>query len=268
MDITSMVSNARTQPRPQAPTEPFTGRLPPQPPEGVTLSEGSAEEMEKSMQSVIVEINAAREAEEQKLKELIYAYPRRRTSNFKTIVSNWKGPALEEDRRAHLKNFMALSGVSGLEFRQTKAAWAELKNQVTALYPGIKADFGFTVGKDGGILITDGMVRLSAEQKEVITFLANQSKALTESANAYATAIMDYVRKDSNSEGSANLGKFHLDAENFKDTVDLGRMFNTEMKYDAVDKRTLTPKGMHADMWYRQIAGNGEVRYALRFWEE
>lgn len=271
MDITSMVSNARTQLRPPAPAVPFTGRLPSQPPEGVTLSEGSAEEMEKSMQITMEEMIAARANE-----TFVYS-PTKMKMSGTYIVDIKTGEAIPDRRTSDgiekFRAFLNLNG-EGAEYRAANAAWLDLKKKIAMYYPDIPPDFGFSVTEDKKIAITNGKNALTNDQRAVVEYLANQSKALVDSAVAYAGAMIDFVARDYVQE--SGVGKYHLDFSTFKKTIDMGLIFNTDeigrqqsrAGHVGTAKNPLTIPGFHSNLWMYQLQRNGEVRYKIEEREE
>jgi hypothetical protein len=173
-------------------------------------------------------------------------------------ASVYLGPRNAEEKAVHEKNKHEVAALRG----KTSDAWEAFK----AKNGFENMDFGFTLAKDGSILITDGKnTKLTLEQKERIETRANESKVFADNARALAKSIIEYVGMSDNTR--YGLGRFHLDVENFSQTVDLGLQFNTE----AANKATTSidpnrPKivlGFSSWTWEGQLIAKGESRYQL-----
>ncbi|MFJ2685678.1 hypothetical protein ACIOYV_18295 [Pseudomonas sp. NPDC087342] len=83
-------------------------------------------------------------------------------------------------------------------------------------------DFGFTVDPQGQLKATSPTGSVSAEDLARLTEYMNQSDALKDAANEYASSSFEYVKEDREYLGT---GGFILNKDNFEKTIDLGQLF-------------------------------------------
>ncbi|MFO6420914.1 hypothetical protein ACLBKS_11985 [Hylemonella sp. W303a] len=168
------------------------------------------------------------------------------------------GPRNAEEKAIHQENKHEITALRG----KAGDAWEAFKAKI-----GFEnMDFGFTLDKDGSILITDGKdTKLTFEQKERIEARANESKLLADNARALAKSIIEYVGMSDNTRHG--LGRFHLDVENFSQNIDLGLQFNVEATNKAslrIDpNRPRIVMGFSSWSWQSQLIAKGENRYQL-----
>lgn len=104
-----------------------------------------------------------------------------------------------------------------------KSTYMQFLDDLKSVEPDLEEkDFGFTVDPQGNLKATSPSGSVSADELARLTDYMNQSSALKDAANEYASSSFDYVKEDREYLGT---GGFILNKDNFEKTIDLGQLF-------------------------------------------
>jgi hypothetical protein len=160
-------------------------------------------------------------------------------AKFKITINNAKGGDTE------VMNRIAKEVNSDI-FPAMQGAWKDFRQSLTHIVPDLAGkDFGFTVDKNGSLMVTENSDRLDPSQKEQLSRLMNQSSSLKNSADRYAQKLIEYTAAG----GSFDYGRYHLDMENFNKSIDIGLM---------IDHYKSAENGSFKYTWEGQMAAKGE----------
>lgn len=135
------------------------------------------------------------------------------------------------------------------------AATGDLMSAFNAFWQNLSATdpllaqqkFGFSVDKNGKLIVLDSQGTLSKQQSERLSSALSQSRALVEAANRVARFHIERVESDDVNR----YGRFQLDMNNYAQTIDLGQV----VAYRA------TGREIGAGFWFVQLSDKGDVRY-------
>lgn len=131
-------------------------------------------------------------------------------------------------------------------YRGMDVAYKGFLYQLSKSNPALAGkSFGFSVGQDGSLVVVDAK-GLSQGELALLTDKLNQSDQLVSTARRFASLMMEMVEAEENL-----FFRFHLDLQNFAQTLDLGRALGHAVEY-----------GQHGSTtWVNQMFMKGEVRY-------
>ena len=162
------------------------------------------------------------------------------------------------ERSPDMKAIMAIGKEMTNTYASLRGAWNDFRQSLTQTAPDLASkDFGFTVDKNGSLMVTENSDKLDLRQKEQLSSLMNQSSSLKSSANRYAQLAID----STNAWGISKSNIFNvrrLDMENFHNTLDLGLMINKENYRE--------PGALSKYTWEGQMIDKGELSTAYREW--
>ncbi|HBO0859755.1 hypothetical protein KKY53_10930 [Pseudomonas aeruginosa] len=137
---------------------------------------------------------------------------------------------------------------TGSAYTSVEAAYDKVMKTLVAKEPQLAGkEFGFSVNPQGRLVLTSAG-DLTKQQAERVENALNASSQLVGAANRYAQLQIDFVAADNVSM----YGKYHLDMDNFAQTVDIGKEINAAKKGDG---------SWIGKSWFNQISANAEVRY-------
>ncbi|MEE3663588.1 hypothetical protein V2I52_16850 [Brenneria sp. g21c3] len=134
-------------------------------------------------------------------------------------------------------------------FDALTASYASFQKEFATTNPQLaEKSFGFSVGENGRLVVIDSQGTLDTAQTKLVEQSLNASSALVSAANKVAQLQMEYVE----ASPVYSYGKFHLDLDNYAQTIDLGRALGVGVK-DGQERQN--------SHWDVQLWQKGEKRY-------